>query len=211
MAGSTRTKQADQRALTRRVRSAERRQRRAQRRAAQFGSSLGLFALRATVGGTVAVHGLQHALGVLHGQGLRRTARQFDEMGLRPGVPLAALSSAAQVAGGGALMVGLATPIAGAAVSSSMTVAGWQHVRKGFFAQRGGFEYPLLLAVAGSALILTGPGRISADAITGQRFNRGWLRLAALIGAPASAVYLILRQEAEKEGDELVAQVPTAD
>ena len=35
------------------------------------------------------------------------------------------------------------------------------HLPRGFFAQNGGYEYPLILGVAGLTLAFTGPGAIS--------------------------------------------------
>jgi hypothetical protein len=63
------------------------------------------------------------------------------------------------------------------------------------------------MTAAGVALILTGPGKISADTITRQRLNRGWMRAAALAVAPLAAAAVILREEAQLEGDDLAAQV----
>jgi putative oxidoreductase len=39
------------------------------------------------------------------------------------------------------------------------------HIDEGFFAADGGLELVLLLGGAGLAVVLTGPGRFSADAV----------------------------------------------
>ncbi|MCI1207188.1 MAG: DoxX family protein [Microbacteriaceae bacterium] len=185
--------------------------RRARRRAAQAGSSLGLLLLRVAVGGTVAAHGLQNALGVLHGPGIEKTSVQFDRLGIRPARPLAVASGIGMVGGGAALALGLATPVAGAAVAASMGVAAWQHHTKGFFELDGGYEFPLGLAASGAALILTGPGRLSADAVGKNRLNRGWMRAAGLLGAAAATAVLIMRQEASLEGEALARQLDASE
>ncbi|MFT8637120.1 MAG: DoxX family protein [Pseudoclavibacter sp.] len=200
----------ERRDAEREARTAQRQARRAQWRAAQFGSSVGLLTLRVGLGGSLLAHGLQNTFGTFHGPGLAVVAKQFGKMGLRPGSAMAALAGAGMIAGGGALVLGLATPAAGAVGAASMAVAGWQHMKKGYFALDGGYEYPLLMTAAGAALILTGPGKISADAVTKQRLNRGWMRAAALVAAPLAAAAVILREEAQLEGDDLAAQVTAA-
>jgi putative oxidoreductase len=72
------------------------------------------------------------------------------------------------------LIVGLATPLACAAVISVMLIAGLlAHRKNGFFVFRDGYEYVLLLSVAALALATLGPGRVSVDDAAGIMIT-GW-------------------------------------
>jgi putative oxidoreductase len=155
---------------------------------------LGLLALRAGVGGALAAHGVQKLFGWFGGAGLEQTGATFEKLGFRPGT-LNAIAAGLGEAGGGALLaVGLATPGASAAVVGTMIVASSMHVDKGFFASKGGLEYPAVLGWSAAALALTGPGRLSVDNALGQRFNRSWMRNLALAAAAPAAFAVIARR-----------------
>jgi putative oxidoreductase len=119
----------------------------------------GLLVLRLVVGVTFLLHGLDK-LGDLSG-----TEDFFASLNIpAPGLmaPFVALT---ETAGGLLLIVGLATPLVGAALALDMLVAlVTAHIDEGFFAADGGIELVLLLGGASLALALTGPGRFSADA-----------------------------------------------
>jgi putative oxidoreductase len=121
--------------------------------------SAGLLVLRLVVGVTFLLHGLDK-LGDVAG-----TEKFFASLDIpAPGLmaPFVALTEAT---GGLLLIVGLATPLAGAALSVDMLVAlVTAHIDEGFFAADGGIELVLLLGGASLALVLTGSGRFSADA-----------------------------------------------
>jgi len=52
------------------------------------------------------------------------------------------------------------------------------HLPKGFFIQKGGFEYTLALAAGALAVVFAGPGAISADARLGIDWSGpSWGRL----------------------------------
>ncbi len=71
--------------------------------------------------------------------------------------------------GGGLLLaLGLLTPVAAALVFSVMLVAGVSvHLKQGFFITSGGYEYTLVLGIAGLTVAFTGPGSLSLDALLG--------------------------------------------
>ena len=100
-------------------------------------------------------------------------------------------------AGGGLLLAaGLLTPLAAALVCSVMIVAALTaHVKQGFFLTSGGFEYTLVLGVAGLSLAFTGPGALSLDALLGLVFNGPvWGTAAALVALGGAAAQLAQRR-----------------
>jgi len=125
---------------------------------------IGLLLIRLALGLTLAAHGAQKLFGIFGGYGISATGAFFDSIGFRPGKPLAFLAGAGELLGGLALALGLLTPLAAAAILSTMIVAVWGvHLEKGFFVQNGGYEYPLVLGVIATALAFSGPGNLSLD------------------------------------------------
>jgi putative oxidoreductase len=101
------------------------------------------------------------------------TAASFADMG----VPLASVAGPAlaifELVGGAVLLVGLGTRIIAALNAAAMLGAlVIVHASAGFFASDGGYEYVLVLAVASIALVLTGPGAWSVDAVLARRSTR---------------------------------------
>ena len=93
------------------------------------------------------------------------------------------------------MAVGLATPAAGAAAAGTMLVAGSAHRERGFFAQEGGFEYQLVLALVGGALALTGSGRLSLDHGTRHVLDKPWMRVFAASLVVPAAVFVVSRRD----------------
>jgi putative oxidoreductase len=148
--------------------------------------STAVLLLRVVLGVTMIVHGLNHWRG---GGRIAGTARWFTGLGLRHGRLQAWLSVFTEVGAGALLVLGLLTPLAGAAVMSVMLVAGLlAHRRNGFFVFKDGYEYVLVLAVACVALAMLGPGDVSLDAAAGIDID-GWAGggLAAGVGVAGTA------------------------
>jgi putative oxidoreductase len=121
----------------------------------------GLLVLRLVVGTTFLVHGLDK-LG-----DLSAAEEFFAAQGIPAPAAMAPFVSATETVGGVLLIVGLATPLVGVALTVDMLVAlVTTHIDHGFFASDGGMELVLLLAGASLAIALTGPGRFSVDATT---------------------------------------------
>jgi putative oxidoreductase len=106
-------------------------------------------------------------------------------MGLRPGKRNAIAAGAAEAGGGALLALGLATPLAGAALSGTMLTAIHRvHLKNGPWAANGGYEYNVVLLAAVLTLVEVGPGEPSLDAALGrERSGRGWALAALLAGA----------------------------
>jgi putative oxidoreductase len=159
----------------------------------------GLLIARAVFGLVMAAHGTQKLFGWFGGYGLAGTGAFFEQLGFRPGKAFAAAASAAEIASGLLLALGLLGPVGPALMISVMVVAAitvhWTH---GLFAQNNGIEVPLLYAAAAVAIALVGPGAYSLDALLG--LGAIWtpgLTVAILgAGVLGGAANLALRQTA---------------
>jgi putative oxidoreductase len=146
---------------------------------------IGRLLLRLTVGGFFFGHGTQKLFGWFGGHGIDATAQMFDGLGMRPGRRNAIAAGAAEAAGGAALAVGFATPLAAGALTSVMLTAIHRvHLKNGPWVTSGGYEYNAVLIAAVLALTEVGPGGLSVDAALGnERSGPGWTLAAAAIGA----------------------------
>lgn len=115
--------------------------------------------LRIIMGGIMLAHGLQKLM----------APQDFIGHVAALGIPLPQfsgwLSIAAESGGGVALLLGMFTPLASAAIAVNMLVAILSvHADKGLFAQQGGFEYPLTLLCIALLFFAGGAGPLSLDA-----------------------------------------------
>jgi putative oxidoreductase len=141
-----------------------------------------LLILRLGVGLTFAAHGAQKIFGWWGGPGISAWKGAIEHMGFRPVTLFAAISALAELGGGLLLAAGLFTPLAGAIlVGQSTVIIGHVHWPNGFFNTKGGYEFPLMLAVGAITLVLTGPGAWSVDAAIGFSLDAS-LRVALVIG-----------------------------
>lgn len=130
--------------------------------------SAGLLIARLALGLAMAAHGAQKLLGWFGGYGLKGTGGFFEGLGFRPGVAFAAAASLSEVVGGLLLALGFLGPIGPALIIGVMIVATVTvHIKNGFFAATNGFEVAYLYAGGAAALLLTGPGLYSLDAVLG--------------------------------------------
>ncbi|HEV7626519.1 MAG TPA: DoxX family protein [Streptomyces sp.] len=150
--------------------------------------------LRIVLGATVAVHGSQKLFGAFDGPGLKGTGQFFSAVGYPAGETMALVAGLTETLGGLALVLGLLTPLAGAAVLGTMINAVALKWGGGFFAPKG-VEYELLLVAGAAALTLTGPGRYAADrllpVLRAHRLTRG--AAAVVLGAVVAAGVLMVR------------------
>jgi putative oxidoreductase len=130
----------------------------------------GTLALRIPVGIIFAAHGSQKLFGWFGGYGLAGTGQWMDSIGLSPGVLMALLAGAAEFFGGVALIAGLLVRPAAASLTVSMLVAIFSvHIGKGFFVEKGGYEYALALLAVALGLAFSGAGRGSVDRALSHR------------------------------------------
>ncbi|WP_407840479.1 DoxX family protein [Streptomyces sp. DSM 116496] len=155
---------------------------------------VGLLLLRVVLGLTVAGHGVQKLFGWFGGGGISGTGQFFTASGYPAGDAMAVLAGLTETLGGLGLVLGLLTPLAGAALVGTMINAIAVHGAGSFFAPQG-IEYELLLTAGAAALALTGPGRCAVDrflpVLRGHRLAHG--ALAVGLGVVTAGVLLLVR------------------
>ncbi len=120
--------------------------------------SCGLTVLRITVGIVFLFHGYQK----LFHMGFHGVAGMFGHMGIPLPFVSAVLVTLVEFVGGILLIAGLGTRLAAAALAVDMAVAiVLVHLKHGFGAQNGGFEFPLTLLAATLCLAMSGGGMLS--------------------------------------------------
>lgn len=112
------------------------------------------FALRLLIGGLFIGHGTQKLFGWFGGHGPEGTGGFFESLGLKPGKRNAIAAGAAEAGGGALLATGVALPLAGAALTGTMTTAiRHVHAAKGPWSTDGGWEYNAVLIGATLAIL----------------------------------------------------------
>lgn len=139
-----------------------------------------MLVLRVWAGIVLIAHGVNHA------RSLKGTAKWFGSVGFSsPGLN-AWLSAANEIAVGVALIIGLLTAVAAAALAATMLVAFWAiHRFVGFFVFHRpdeGYEYVATLAVVALVVAILGPGSISIDAAIGIEDDLNGIIGAAIFG-----------------------------
>lgn len=158
---------------------------------------IGLLLLRLVIGGTLAAHGAQKLFGWFGGPGLDGAGKGFEMLGFSPGRRHALMAGVTEVAAGLLLAAGLATPVAASIFVAVMLVAAVSvHVKQGFFLATGGYEYNLVLGVAGLSFAFTGPGLLSLDAAVGVYLDGSlWGLAAVIVGVIGGALQLSTRRQ----------------
>lgn len=123
---------------------------------------LGLLVLRVVLGVIMIAHGMGKIFG-----GLAKHMGMVGNLGMPQWMGY--LSAGTEFFGGILLILGLLTPLVGLAVCIEMLVAVVKvHLKNGLMGP-GGYEFPLILAATGFALIWFGAGPLSLDALIFRR------------------------------------------
>ncbi|MGC4935483.1 DoxX family protein [Gordonia sp. DT30] len=154
----------------------------------------GLLTLRVAVGATLFAHGAQKLAGWFGGPGIKGTAAGMQKMGFEPATASAVAAGVSEAAGG-LIALGAGTRVAAAAGAAAMIAAADVHRPSGFFAQNGGFEYPAVLGLTSAAIVLTGPGRYSVDAVVKHPLAHERVGIAALLATVGGAAAVLSRRK----------------
>jgi putative oxidoreductase len=164
---------------------------------------LALLAARLAIGGSMAAHGAQKALGWFDGPGPEKAAEMMHGLGFRPGSTYGALASWNEIGSGLAIAAGLGGPLGPAALISNMIVAQETvHLKNGYFAQNGGIELGVLYCAAALTFTASDYGSISLDAAFGTREKLKHPAFTALVlagGIAAAFVILSSRDTSPEE------------
>lgn len=127
---------------------------------------IAMLVLRVGIGSIFVAHGLQKAFGWWDGPGWEGWKGAMTYLGIRPALFWAAISLVAELGGGLALIAGLLVPLAGAGLLAMTIVLSKKvHWPNGFWAPKGGMEFPIALGVGAFAVQVLGPGAWSLDAL----------------------------------------------
>jgi putative oxidoreductase len=130
---------------------------------------LSLFAIRTVLGIVFIAHGAQKWFIV----GLPGTVANFGEVAIPIPEIVAPTVATLEILTGVAVIVGLLTRLASLFLTGISLVALFAvHRSAGFFVAYGGYEYVLVLAVMSAAVVLSGAGRYSVDAVIVGKFAR---------------------------------------
>jgi putative oxidoreductase len=126
---------------------------------------LALLIARIGLGVVFVAHGWQK----LNTNGLDATKAGFQSMGVPAPTISAYYATFVELIGGGALILGVLTPIVGLLLFVDMLGALFTvHIDKGVFAGSGGYELVVALGIAAMLIAVFGSGKFGADAAFGQ-------------------------------------------
>lgn len=127
---------------------------------------IGLLLLRLVVGLSFMAHGAQKLFGWFGGYGPKGTGGWMESVGIKPGVAIAVLSGLMELVGGLLFAAGFLTVLGAALITLTMLGAIVKvHGRNGYWSTANGYEYNLLLIAVAVALVFTGAGAYSLDAV----------------------------------------------
>jgi putative oxidoreductase len=118
--------------------------------------NIALLILRLVVGLTLAGHGVQKLFGWFGGPGLTRLREGFEKQGFKPVWLWASFVILGEVGGGLSVALGFLTPLGAAGILGAMAMATFKsHWKNGFWLNKGGYEYALVLLLVDAIGILS--------------------------------------------------------
>ncbi len=174
--------------------------------------NIALLILRVVVGGLFMGHGAQKLFGWFGGYGLEGTGGFMSSIGYRPGRRMALVGGLVEFVGGLLLVLGFLTPLGAALIVGQMTAATLAvHVDKGLWNEKGGFEYPLVLAVVALMVTFAGPGSMSVDSALGIEVSGTVPMMATLLAGVGAALFMdsVRRSNLAEEEPEVEAEART--
>ncbi len=155
----------------------------------------GLLLIRVVLGVIYLAHGVRK-LGWGQADGFGAFRGSVERRGFRPAGTWAIAAVGSEVVGACLVALGLFAGLGAALLfAQSLTIIVLVRPR-GFWHDRGGIEYPLLLAAASLALACTGPGAASLDAMLGIALPALAGPAFAALAAACAAAGLVLRRPA---------------
>lgn len=127
--------------------------------------NIALLIFRVVIGLTLAGHGAQKLFGWFGGPGPVRLRQGFEKQGYKPAWFWVGLAIVGELGGGLSFALGFLTPLGAAGIFGAMVMAARTHWKNGFFLQKGGYEYALMLAMASLTIGLIGPGSYALDTL----------------------------------------------
>jgi putative oxidoreductase len=128
-------------------------------------TDVGVLLLRVGVGVAGIFHGAQKVFGVWEGHGIEGFAGALTKMNVPMPTVSAWLAALAELGGGALILVGLATRLASVPFAFTMLIAWTVAHKASFLKESGGSDFPFVLMLAALALVFTGAGKFSLDAL----------------------------------------------
>ncbi|MBX3013545.1 MAG: DoxX family protein [Caldilineaceae bacterium] len=139
-----------------------------------------ILVIRVIVGLTIAAHGAQK-FGLFGGPGLQGMSGWLTSMRMRPALFWAVLAGLSELGGGLLMALGFLGPIGALGVMAAMAVAAIGAHWGRFFVTNQGMEYPIVIAAAALATVISGSGAYSLDAVLGLHFPEPLTSVGGLI------------------------------
>jgi putative oxidoreductase len=157
-------------------------------------TDLGLFVLRVVVGVVIFAHGALKLGWVGKGGSIAGVGGWFDSLGMKPGRFWAVVAVLAEAGGGVLTILGLGGPIGPSLVAADLVVVTIvAHLPKGFWAQEGGWEFPVPVAAGAFAIALIGNGAWSLDALLGLKYSEGLAQSWGVLMIAGVVLVLVIR------------------
>ncbi len=122
---------------------------------------LGILIIRLVLGLTFVGHGSQKLFGWFGGHGIKGTGGWMESVGIKPGVLMAVFAGVLEFVGGLLFATGFWFTLGAAMIVLAMLGAMKVHLPNGYWADKGGIEYPFVIIAIAIGLALIGPGAYS--------------------------------------------------